>query len=236
MKLVSGEIQTCQTGDLAVTLWWDRHVVSMLSTNVLPETEIHAVQQTNIRGRMKRVVPDVAKKKPEVVSVYNCGMHSIDLDNQYHSYYTPTTTSKKFEPKHSVSKQKFREILGSRNSQLGAFYQKEISIPHYNNNNWSIETLVLIWIYVLAPGFLSPQSINTLKTLKQQNTAAQQQTFEQLSLKMIKSMIVPCGEIFFALSWVRNTGEKLKLFHNRFIRLINSQPFWIGSWQLPVHY
>lgn len=38
-----------------------------------------------------RVVPDDAKKKPEVVSVYNSGMN-----DQYWSYYTPGTTSKKW--------------------------------------------------------------------------------------------------------------------------------------------
>ena len=96
MKLVSSEIQTHQSGNLVVTLWRDKRVVSMLSTNVLPETEIHAVQQTNMRGRMKRVVPDDAKKKPEVVSVYNSGMNSIDVNDQYRSYYTPGTTSKKW--------------------------------------------------------------------------------------------------------------------------------------------
>ena len=74
-----------------VTLWRDKHVVAMLSTNVLPENEIHVVQQTNKQGRMKRVVPDDAKKKPEVVSVYNSGMN-----DQYWSYYTPGTTSKKW--------------------------------------------------------------------------------------------------------------------------------------------
>ncbi|XP_068723649.1 piggyBac transposable element-derived protein 4-like [Montipora capricornis] len=64
MKLVSGEIRTRQSGNLVVTLWRDKRVVSMLSTNVPPENEIHAVQQRNMRGRMKRVVPDDAKQKP----------------------------------------------------------------------------------------------------------------------------------------------------------------------------
>ena len=68
----------------------------MLSTNVQPETEIHAVQQRNTRGRMKRVVPDDAKKKPEVVSVYNSGMNGVDVNDQYRSYYTPGTTLKKW--------------------------------------------------------------------------------------------------------------------------------------------
>ena len=96
IKLVGGEIRTRQSGNLVVTLWRDKRVVSMLSTNVQPETEIHAVQQRNMRGRMKRVVPDDAKKKPEVVSVYNSGMNGVDVNDQYRSYYTPGTTSKKW--------------------------------------------------------------------------------------------------------------------------------------------
>ena len=88
-------------------------------------------------------------------------------------------------------------------------------------------------MYKLAPGFLSPRSIDTLKsTLVNNKTVAQQKTFEQFSLKMSRKHKVVaylddsslCGEIFVVLSWVSDTGEKWK-FQNVFVRLINSQLF-----------
>lgn len=57
MKLVAGEVRTRQSGNLVATMWRDKRVVSLLSTNTPPEPEIHALQQV-VRGRRERVVPD----------------------------------------------------------------------------------------------------------------------------------------------------------------------------------
>lgn len=95
MKLVAGEVRTRQNGNLVATMWRDKRVVSLLSTNTPPEPEIHAVQQV-VRGRRKRVVPAESMKKPDVVVVYNSGMNGVDVNDQYRSYYPPGTTSRKW--------------------------------------------------------------------------------------------------------------------------------------------
>ena len=95
MKLVRGKIKTCQSGNFVATMWRDKHVVSLLSTNTSPEPEIHAIQQF-VWGRWKRVVPADAIKKPVVVNVYNGGMNGVDVNDQYRSYYPPGTTSRKW--------------------------------------------------------------------------------------------------------------------------------------------
>ena len=95
MKLVAGEVRTRQSGNLVATMWRDKRVVSLLSTNTPPEPEIHAVQQV-VRGRRKRVVPAESMKKPDVVVVYNSGMNGVDVNDQYRSYYPPGTTSRKW--------------------------------------------------------------------------------------------------------------------------------------------
>ena len=84
VKLVPGEVRTCQSGNLVATMWRDKRVVSLLSTNTSPEPEIHAVQQV-VRGRQKQVVPADALKKRDVVNVYNGGMNGVDVNDQYHS-------------------------------------------------------------------------------------------------------------------------------------------------------
>ena len=94
-KLVVGEIRTRQCGNLVATMWKDKHVVSLLSTNTPPEPEIHAVQQV-VRGRRKRVVPAEAMKKPDVVPIYNEGMNGVDVNDQYRSYYPPGSVSRKW--------------------------------------------------------------------------------------------------------------------------------------------
>ena len=94
MKLVAGEVRTRQSGNLVATMWRDKRVVSLLSTNTPPDPEIHAVQQV-VRGRRKRVVPAESMKKPDVVVVYNSGMNGVDVNDQYRSYYPPGTTSRK---------------------------------------------------------------------------------------------------------------------------------------------
>ena len=88
-KLVVGEC-----GNLVATMWKDKHVVSLLSTNTPPEPEIHAVQQV-MRGR-KRVVPAEAMKTPDVVPIYNQGMKRVDVNDQYQSYYPPGSVSRKW--------------------------------------------------------------------------------------------------------------------------------------------
>lgn len=81
MKLVPGEVRTRQSGNLVATMWRDKRVVSLLSSNTSPEPEIHAIQQV-VRGRQKRVVPADAMKKPDVVNVYNGGMNGVDVNDQ----------------------------------------------------------------------------------------------------------------------------------------------------------
>lgn len=95
MKLVRGEVRTRQSENLVATMWKDKRVVSLLSTNTSPEPEIHAVQQV-VHGRRKRVVPADAMKKLVVVEVYNGGMNGVGVNDQYHSYYRPGTTSRKW--------------------------------------------------------------------------------------------------------------------------------------------
>ena len=95
MKLVRGEIRTRQSGNLVATMWRNKRVVSLLSTNTSPEPEIHAIQQV-VRGCWKRVVPADVVKKPDVVNVYNGGMNGVDVNDQYRSYYPPGTTSRKW--------------------------------------------------------------------------------------------------------------------------------------------
>ena len=62
-------------------MWRDKRVVSLLSTNTPPESEIHAVQQV-VRRRRKRVVPTESMKKPDVVIVYNSEMNGVDVNDQ----------------------------------------------------------------------------------------------------------------------------------------------------------
>ena len=95
MKLVRGEIRSRQRGNLVATMWKDKRVVTLLSTNTAPNPEILAVQE-RVNGRRKRVVPDNAMKKPEVVKVYNSGMNGVDVNDQYRSYYPPGTTLRKW--------------------------------------------------------------------------------------------------------------------------------------------
>jgi len=95
MKLVAGEVRTRQSGNLVATMWRDKHVVSLLSTNAPPEPEIHTVQQV-VQGWRKQVVPAESMKKPDVVVVYNSGMNGVDVNDQYRSYYPPGTTSRKW--------------------------------------------------------------------------------------------------------------------------------------------
>ena len=52
MKLVRGEVRTRQIGNLVATMWRDKRVVSLLSTNTSPEPEIHTIRQV-VRGRRK---------------------------------------------------------------------------------------------------------------------------------------------------------------------------------------
>ena len=94
-KLVRGEIRTRQCGNLVATMWRDKRVVSLLSTNTPPEAEIHAEQQI-VRGRRKQVVPAESMKKPDVVAVYNDGMNGVDVNDQYRSYYPAGSVSRKW--------------------------------------------------------------------------------------------------------------------------------------------
>ena len=94
-KLVRGEIRTRQCGNLVATMWRDKRVVSLLSTNTPPEAEIHAEQQI-VRGRRKQVVPTDSMKKPDVVAVYNDGMNGVDVNDQYRSYYPAGSVSRKY--------------------------------------------------------------------------------------------------------------------------------------------
>ena len=59
MKLVQGEVRMWQSGKLVATMWKDKRVVSLLSTNAYPEPEITTVVQ-QVRGRRKCVVPPEA--------------------------------------------------------------------------------------------------------------------------------------------------------------------------------
>lgn len=56
--------------------WRDKHVISLLSTNTPPSV---------VPGQRKCVVPVDAIKKPDVVTVYNCGMNRGDVSDQSRS-------------------------------------------------------------------------------------------------------------------------------------------------------
>ena len=79
-KLIGGVICTPQCGKLVATMWKDRRVVSLLSTNAPPEAEIH-VEQELVSGR-KQVVPADSMKKLDVVTVYDDDMNGVDVNNQ----------------------------------------------------------------------------------------------------------------------------------------------------------
>ena len=93
-KFVCGEIRR-QCGNLVATMWKDKRIVTLLSTNTAPDSEILAVEE-RVNGRRKCVVPDDAMKKPEVVKAYKSGMNGVDVNDQYRSYYPPGTTSCKW--------------------------------------------------------------------------------------------------------------------------------------------
>ena len=95
LKLVQGEVRTHQDGNLVATVWRDKREVSLFSTNVSPQPEIHAEDQQEGR-KVKRVVPNDMRKKPEVIGVYNLGMNGVDVNDQYRSYYPTGTPSKKW--------------------------------------------------------------------------------------------------------------------------------------------
>ena len=100
-------------------------------------------------------------------------------------------------------------------------------------------TRFLIRICKLVPGFLLPQSINTLKIYKiylstriNNKTLAQQETFEQLSLKMsykhkvaATSMIVPCDEISFCLVLGKRYPREVEISE---YDEVNKQPTVLG--------
>ena len=44
MKLVHGDIRSCQFGNLTGMMWGDRQVVTLLSTKTPPDPEIQAVE------------------------------------------------------------------------------------------------------------------------------------------------------------------------------------------------
>ena len=95
LKLVRDEIRSRQCGSLVATMLKDKCVVTLLLTNTAPDPEILAVEE-RVNGRRKRVVPDDAMKKPEVVKAYNSDMNGVDVNDQYRSYYPPGTTSRKW--------------------------------------------------------------------------------------------------------------------------------------------
>lgn len=55
-KLKHGKVWTYQSGNLVATVWRDKRVVSLLSTNTPPEAEIHVVELRNTQGRRTLVV------------------------------------------------------------------------------------------------------------------------------------------------------------------------------------
>ena len=148
---------------------------------------------------------------------------------------------------------KISKILRGRNSRLSAFFQKEISIPGKIANRAKFLDLVSTNvglnpdIQISAGLFITAkyqrsQNRQNLSTRVNNKTLARQETFEQLSLKMsvstklqTTSIIVPCGEMFFWLvlsKWYRREREISEYVH----KVINSQLFLTGSWQLPMHY
>ena len=85
-KLVRGKIRSCQCENLVATMWKDKRLVTLLSTNTAPDAEIQAVEE-RANGRRKRVVPDDAMTKPEVIKVYTNGMNGVYVNDQDRSYY-----------------------------------------------------------------------------------------------------------------------------------------------------
>ena len=111
---------------------------------------------------------------------------------------------------------KISKILRGRNSRRGAFFEKKISIPGTIANHPKLLDLVSTKvglnhaIQISAGLFITAkyqhsQNRQNLSTRANNKTLAQEETFQQLSLKgrvstklQPISIILPCGEIFLS--------------------------------------
>lgn len=81
LKLKPQEIRTLQQGQLTMTLWQDKRLVSVLSTNINAGNVIE--KERVEKGNKRKLVT-----KPEVVCVYNQHMNGVDKHDQNHCYYS----------------------------------------------------------------------------------------------------------------------------------------------------
>lgn len=80
MKLAHGKVQTRQSANLDATMWGEKSVVSLLSTNTLPEPEIPVpVIQNGFFEPQKQTVSADAMKKPDVVTNITAIIHQGQL-------------------------------------------------------------------------------------------------------------------------------------------------------------
>ena len=107
---------------------------------------------------------------------------------------------------------KISKILCSRNSRLGAFFQKEISIPGKKAKRPKVLDLVSTNVGLnpdiqisaglfIAAKYQRSQNRQNLSTRVNNKTLARQETFEQLSLKMSRKHKVAAYLDHSSLQW-----------------------------------
>ena len=94
IKLKRGEIRTRQCGNLCCLAWEDKRLVTILSTNSDPEPEVFG--PLDLRTGKRKAVDEEDRAKPAVISLYNKNMNGVDVNDQYRSYYSVGSPSKKW--------------------------------------------------------------------------------------------------------------------------------------------
>jgi hypothetical protein len=85
IKLKSCEIRTQQNENLVSMTWQDKRLVTILLTNVDPQPELF--DPLDERTAKRKAIPENLRVKPAVISFYNKFMNSVDVNDQYRSYY-----------------------------------------------------------------------------------------------------------------------------------------------------
>ena len=84
-RLRPGDKVVRQKGKIVFTKWHDKRDVSVISTNINPNTPDVVIQRRNQQVR-----------KPAVIGLYNANMGGVDLADQFRNYYSVGRSSKKW--------------------------------------------------------------------------------------------------------------------------------------------
>ena len=84
-RLCPGDKVVRQKGKVVFTKWHDKRDVSVISTNLNPNTPDVVIRRRNQQVR-----------KPAVIGLYNENMGGVDLADQFRSYYSVGRSSKKW--------------------------------------------------------------------------------------------------------------------------------------------